>query len=120
MSGNWLRRLWEPWTAGGEDEISVGFKGRCRIEIIITIIIAIIIIAIITIIIIIIINIITITIIIIIFISTIITIIIMILLSLLTLLPSRKRVANMGREERAPCSNSCNSTVILLDLLDAG
>ena len=109
MSGNWLRRLWEPWTAGGEDEISVGFKGRCRIEIIITIIIAIIIIAIITII-----------IIIIIFISTIITIIIMILLSLLTLLPSRKRVANMGREERAPCSNSCNSTEILLDLLDAG
>ena len=104
MSGNWLRRLWEPWTAGGEDEISVGFKGRCRIEIIITIIIAII----------------TIIIIIIIFISTIITIIIMILLSLLTLLPSRKRVANMGREERAPCSNSCNSTVILLDLLDAG
>ena len=97
MSGNWLRRLWEPWTAGGEDEISVGFKGRCRIE-----------------------NIITIIIIIIIFISTIITIIIMILLSLLTLLPSRKRVANMGREERAPCSNSCNSTVILLDLLDAG
>ena len=95
MSGNWLRRLWEPWTAGGEDEISVGFKGRCRIEIIIAIII-------------------------IIFISTIITIIIMILLSLLTLLPSRKRVANMGREERAPCSNSCNSTVILLDLLDAG
>ena len=106
MSGNWLRRLWEPWTAGGEDEISVGFKGRCRIEIIITIIIIIIII--------------TIIIIIIIFISTIITIIIMILLSLLTLLPSRKRVANMGREERAPCSNSCNSTVILLDLLDAG
>ena len=101
MSGNWLRRLWEPWTAGGEDEISVGFKGRCRIEIIITIIIIIIVI-------------------IIIFISTIITIIIMILLSLLTLLPSRKRVANMGREERAPCSNSCNSTVILLDLLDAG
>ena len=99
MSGNWLRRLWEPWTAGGEDEISVGFKGRCRIEIIITI---------------------TIIIIIIIFISTIITIIIMILLSLLTLLPSRRRVANMGREERAPCSNSCNSTVILLDLLDAG
>ena len=97
MSGNWLRRLWEPWTAGGEDEISVGFKGRCRIEIIITIII-----------------------IIIIFISTIITIIIMILLSLLTLLPSRKRVADIGREERAPCSNSCNSTVILLDLLDAG
>ena len=95
MSGNWLRRLWEPWTAGGEDEISVGFKGRCRIEIIITIIIAIIIIAIIT-------------------------IIIMILLSLLTLLPSRKRVANMGREEREPFSNSCNSTVILLDLLDAG
>ena len=44
----------------------------------------------------------------------------MIQLSLLTLLPSRKRVANMGREERAPCSNSCNSTVILLDLLDAG
>ena len=37
MSGNWLRRLWEPWTAGGEDEISVGFKGRCRIDIIITI-----------------------------------------------------------------------------------
>ena len=104
MSGNWLRRLWEPWTAGGEDEISVGIRGRCRIEIIITIIIAII----------------TIIIIIIIFISTIITIIIMILLSLLTLLPSRKRVANMGREERAPCSNSCNSTVILLDLLDAG
>ena len=106
MSGNWLRRLWEPWTAGGEDEISVGFKGRCRIEIIITIITIIIIIIIITII-----------LIIIIFIST---IIIMILLSLLTLLPSRKRVANMGREERAPCSNSCNSTVILLDLLDAG
>ena len=106
MSGNWLRRLWEPWTAAGEDEISVGFKGRCRIEIIITIITIIIIIIIITII-----------LIIIIFIST---IIIMILLSLLTLLPSRKRVANMGREERAPCSNSCNSTVILLDLLDAG
>ena len=109
MSGNWLRRLWEPWTAGGEDEISVGFKGRCRIEIIITIIIAIIIIAIITII-----------IIIIIFISTIITIIIMILLSLLALLPSRKRVANMGREERAPCSNSCKSIAIILKLLDGG
>ena len=109
MSGNWLRRLWEPWTAAGEDEISVGFKGRCRIEIIITIVIIIIMI-----------NIIVIIIIIIIFISNIITIIIMILLSLLTLLPSRKRVANMGREEREPCSNSCNSTVILLDLLDAG
>ena len=100
MSENWLRRLWEPWTAGGEDEISVGVRGRSRIEIIITTMIIIIIINII----------ITINII----------IIIMIQLSLLTLLPSRKRVANMGREERAPCSNSCNSTVILLDLLDAG
>ena len=60
------------------------------------------------------------TIVIIIIVIIIIITIIIILLILLTLLPSRKRVANMGREERAPCSNSCNSTVILLDLLDAG
>ena len=110
MSGNWLRRLWEPWTAGGEDEISVGFRGKCRIEIIIIIIISIIIIV----------NINIIIIINIIITINIITIIIMILLSLLTLLPSRKRVANMGREERAPCSNSCNSIAIILNLLDAG
>ena len=47
-------------------------------------------------------------------------IIIMIQLSLLTLLPSRRRVANMGREERAPCSNSCKSIAIILNLLDGG